>query len=64
MWWWNKEVDLAVLRKKEIFKIWKQNEEDRKKYCEAKKDAKRVVFYSCFGETVMLQMLRVVSVIV
>ena len=28
------------------FRIWKQsrNEEDRKKYCEAKKDAKRVVY--------------------
>ena len=28
------------------FRIWKQsqNEEDRKKYCEAKKDAKRIVY--------------------
>ena len=32
--------------KSELFRIWKQsqNEEDRKKYCEAKKDAKRVVY--------------------
>ena len=30
----------------ERVKIWKQsrNEEDREKYCEAKKDAKRVVY--------------------
>ena len=30
----------------ELFKIWKENwnEEDRKKYCEAKKDAKTVVY--------------------
>ena len=39
MWMW-----LCVER--ELFRIWKesQNEEDRKKYCEAKKDAKRVVY--------------------
>ena len=45
-WWWNKDVDVAVRRKRELFRIWRQNrnEEDRKKYCEAKKDAKRVVF--------------------
>ena len=32
-------------RRRELFRIWKQsqNEEDRKKYCEAKKDATRVV---------------------
>ena len=44
--WWNKDVDVAVCRKRELFRIWKQsrNEEDRKKYCEAKKDAKRVVY--------------------
>ena len=37
---------MAVCRKKELFKIWKQsrNEEDRKKYYEAKKDAKTVVY--------------------
>ena len=30
--------------KNELFRIWKQtwNEEDRKRYCQAKKDAKRV----------------------
>ena len=45
-WWWNKDVDVAVRRKRELFRIWRQsrNEEDRKKYCEAKKDAKRVVY--------------------
>ena len=39
MWMW-----LCVER--ELFRIWKesQNEEDRKKYCQAKKDAKRVVY--------------------
>ena len=44
--WWNKDVDVAVCRKRELFRIWRQswNEEDRKKYCEAKKDAKRVVY--------------------
>ena len=38
-WWWNKDVDVAVCRKREYFRIWKQslNEEDRKKYYEAKK---------------------------
>ena len=46
MWWWNKDVDVTVCRKGELFRLWKQNwnEEDRKKYCEAKKDAKRVVY--------------------
>ena len=45
-WWWKKDVDVAMCRKRESFRIWKQNrnEEDRKKYCEAKKDAKRVVY--------------------
>ena len=45
-WWWNKDVDVAVCRKRELFRIWKQswNEEDREKYCEAKKDAKRVIY--------------------
>ena len=43
MWWWNRDMDMDVGRKKELFKIWKQsqNEEDIKKYCKAKKDAKR-----------------------
>ena len=47
--WWNKDVDVAVCRKRELFRIWKRsrNEEDRKKQCEAKKkDATRVV-YNC-----------------
>ena len=44
-WWWNKDVHVAVCRKRDLFRIWKQslNEEDRKKYSEAKKDGKRVV---------------------
>ena len=35
-----------MCRKRELFRIWKQswNEEDRQKYYEAKKDAKRVVY--------------------
>ena len=39
MWLW-----LCVERERELFRIWKQsrNEEDRKKYCEAKKHARRV----------------------
>ena len=38
-WWRNKDVDVAVCRKRELFRIWKQsrNEEDRRKYCETKK---------------------------
>ena len=38
-WLWDKDVDVAVCRAKDLFRIWKQslNEEDRKKYCEAKK---------------------------
>ena len=45
-WWWNKDVDVAVCRKRELFRIWKQsqNEEDRKKCCEVKKDAKRSIY--------------------
>ena len=45
MWWWNKDMDVTVLRK-ELFRIWKQsrNEEDEKKYCEAKRDARRLVY--------------------
>ena len=45
-WWRNKDVDVAVCRKRELFRIWKQsrNEEDRKKYCETKKDANRLVY--------------------
>ena len=45
-WCWNKDVDVAVCRKRKLFWIWKksQNDEDRKKYCETKKDAKRVVY--------------------
>ena len=45
-WWWNKDVDVVVCRKRELLRIWKQsrNEEDRKKYCEEKKDATRVVY--------------------
>ena len=37
---------MTVYRKRELFRIQKQsgNEEDRKKYCKAKKDAKRVVY--------------------
>ena len=43
--WGNKNVDVAVYRKRELFRIWKHSwtEEDGKKYCEAKKDAKTVV---------------------
>ena len=39
-------MDVAVCRKRELFKICKQsrNEEDWKKYCETKKDAKGVVY--------------------
>ena len=45
-WWLNKDVDVDVCKNRELFKVWKQsqNEEDRKKYCKAKKDAKRVVY--------------------
>ena len=46
MWLCNKDVDVAVCRKRELFRICRQNwnEEDRKKYCKAKKDAKREVY--------------------
>ena len=35
-----------MFRKRELFKIWEQcwNDKDRKKYCEEKIDAKRVVY--------------------
>ena len=53
MWWWNKDVDVAECRKTELFRIWRQsqNEEDRKKYCEAKKDAKRVYIHGYGSES-------------
>ena len=37
-WRWNKDVDVAVYRTRELLKIWKysRNEENRKKCCEAK----------------------------
>ena len=37
---------MALCRKRELFRIWKQsrNEEDRKKYCEAKKDVQKVIY--------------------
>ena len=46
MWWWKKDVDVAFCRKRELFRIWKRsrNEEDTKKYCEAKKDARKLVY--------------------
>ena len=46
MWVW-----LCVER--ELFRICKQNwnEEDRKKYCEAKKDAKRAVYIGHVSES-------------
>ena len=52
-WWWNKDVHVAVRRKRELFRIWRQsrNEEDRKKYCVAKKDAKRVVYMAMDQKT-------------
>ena len=36
-WRWNKDTNMAVCRERELFRIWKQsqNEEDRKKKCEA-----------------------------
>ena len=42
-WWWNKDVDVTVCRKRELFRIWKQsrNEEDRKKYCGQKNGYER-----------------------
>ena len=45
-WWWNKDLVVAVCRKTELLRIWKQsrNEKVRKKYCEAKKDSKKVVY--------------------
>ena len=45
MWWWNKDVDVAMSSGSELFRPRKQsrNEENRKKYCEAK-DAKRVAY--------------------
>ena len=44
MWWWKKNVDAAVRRKSYLGFGNSQYEEDRKKYCEAKKDAKTVVY--------------------
>ena len=39
-------MDVAVCGKNKLFRIWKQswNEEDRTRYCQAKKDAKRVAY--------------------
>ena len=40
------DVDVAMYRKRDLFRIWKQSrkEEDRKKYFEVKKDAKSVAY--------------------
>ena len=45
-WCWNQDVDVAVCRKRKLFRIWKlsRNDEVRKKYYEPKNDAKRVVY--------------------
>ena len=45
-WWWNKDVDVAECKTRELFRIWKQswNEKDREKNCEAKKDPERVLY--------------------
>ena len=44
-WWWNKDVDVAVCRKKELFRIWKQTwNEENNKYYKGKKDAESVVY--------------------
>ena len=53
MWWWNKDADVAVCRKGELFRIWKQgwDEEDRKKYCEPKKETKTAVYMAMAQET-------------
>ena len=38
-------MDVAAFKKRELYRIWKhsRNEEDRKKYCDVKKDGMRVV---------------------
>ena len=45
-WCGNKDVDVDVCRKRDFFSTWKQSwvKEDGKKYCEAKKCTKRVVY--------------------
>ena len=44
-WWWNKEVQSSVNRKKAFKKLWDTSAEegDKRKYQEAKKEAKRAV---------------------
>jgi len=44
-WWWNDEVDLAIKRKRESFKIWykSRSEEDYGKYKEDRKLANKIV---------------------
>ena len=58
-------MDVAVCRKRELFRIWRQswNEEDSKKYGEAKKDVKRVV-YMIMGQRVQEAVEKVVMMVV
>ena len=46
IWWWNKDIHVAACSKRELFRIMKggRNEENRKKYYEVKKDAKRAAY--------------------
>ena len=53
-----------MCRKGELFRIWEQswNEEDGKKYCEAKKDAKSVV-YVAMDQKLRRQWRRLIHVV-
>ena len=46
IWCWNKDIHVAACSKRELFRIMKggRNEENRKKYYEVKKDAKRAAY--------------------
>lgn len=45
-WWWNEDVAKVIAEKRRLFQLWKESGKDNDKdaYCEAKKEAKRVVY--------------------
>ena len=45
-WWWNNNVDLRIKRKRDLWKEWKKKGGSKEAYLEAKRDARRAVYYA------------------
>ena len=52
--WWNRDVNIDVSRKRDLFTIWRHSQkvENRKKYCEAKKDHERILLMVMDGAAI------------